>query len=458
MARDVMDRDARPQGLSGGSVGEGAGKRGDNREGGAASRGDDPDIADWLMRRALRQTRLSDAIPALGRKLAAAGLPVARINVGGFMLHPVLGALDLTWDAQSEGAARSQTRTRRALGSEAFKNAPFYYLFSRDLPELRHRLSDPEARTRFPLFERLHEEGLTDYLALYVGFEKPLAAPLDDGVEGTECAMCSFATRDPEGFSEDDLARLRALALPIALVIKTAIADNFAQALLDTYLGRLSGRNVLTGHVQKGDGRLIDCVLWYSDLRGSTALSSELEIERYFSTINDYFDCTAEAVLDHGGEVLKFIGDGVMAIFPIDGETRNAEAMGRAAAETARDALARGHALNLRRARERLDPIAFGIGLHAGRVMHGNVGTDRRLDMTVTGPAANQVVRLETATKAAGVPVIASAEFAALCPEEMVPIGARELPGIPGLTELFALPEDVAPEDADAAPQDDAAG
>ena len=115
MARDVMDRDARPQGLSGGGVGEGAARRDGNREEAAERRGDDPDIVDWLMRRALRQTRLSDAIPALGRKLAAAGLPVARINVGGFMLHPVLGALDLTWDAQSEGAARSQTRTRRAV-------------------------------------------------------------------------------------------------------------------------------------------------------------------------------------------------------------------------------------------------------------------------------------------------------------------------------------------------------
>lgn len=407
--------------------------------GAASGAAADADIAAWLLHRALRQSRLSDTIPALGRRLIEAGIPVARINLGGFMLHPVLGALDLTWDAGRDGA-RIQTRTRRDLTTEAFRDAPFYYMFARDLPEIRHRLADETARARFPLFARLHEQGLTDYLALYTSFGKPLATPFDAGIEGMECAMCSFATDRPEGFAEPDLDRLRALILPIALVIKSAIAESFAQALLDTYLGRLSGRNVMLGHIQRGDGRLIDCVLWCSDMRGSTLLSSKLELGRYFRTVNDYFDCTADAVLDHGGEVLKFIGDGLMAIFPIDGETRSAAAMCEAAARAAQDALDRGRALNAGRTAEGLDPIAFGVGLHVGRVMYGNVGAERRMDMTVTGPAANQVARLENASKFAGAPVIASAEFAGLHEGETISIGARALRGMPGETELFTLP------------------
>lgn len=397
-------------------------------------------IADWLLARALRDGELVDTVAELGRRLVEGGLPICRINVGGFLLHPVLGAQDINWDADTD-TCYIQTVPRSFTGTAEFRNAPFYHLASEREGFRRYRLEDAEVRARYPLFEKLAAGGVTDYLAWFESYGRSTSferLSLSPGMEG---AIASFATRRIGGFTEQEVANLRWLSAPFALAIKVATERSLATALLECYLGRLSGREVLMGLVERGDAREIECVLWLSDLRGSTKLAAELDMESYFATINDYFDCTAGAVLDHGGEVLKFIGDAVMAIFPIDGSRRPAGEMARAAVMTAREALSRAAASNATRLEHGLPPFALGIGLHAGKVMYGNVGTRQRLDLTVTGPAANEVQRLEGLCKPLSVPVVASGRFAAACEDALRSLGNHRLAGIAGELEVFTLPE-----------------
>jgi adenylate cyclase len=170
-------------------------------------------------------------------------------------------------------------------------------------------------------------------------------------------------------------------------------------------------------------------------------MATELDIDSYFAAINDYFDCTADAVLDHGGEVLKLIGDAVMAIFPFEEGTKTADDMCLTAVMTARDALGRLVEKNRTRVELGLVELEFGIGLHAGKVMYGNVGTVRRLDLTVTGSAANEVERLEGLSKHLGVPVIASEQFKANYNQDLVPLGRQDVAGIDEGLLAFTLPE-----------------
>ncbi len=397
-------------------------------------------ISDWLLDRALRDGALTDTVTELGRKLVQGGLPIYRINVGGLLLHPVLGALDLTWDSATD-TCRSLMAPRAMARTPAFQNAPFFHLVKEHIPFERHRLDDPAVAKKFPLFETLAQAGVTDYVALFESYGRGRDfawAGLTTGVEGTPA---SFSTKRHGGFTDQEVADLRGLSVPLALAVKTVSEQSLAAALLEVYLGKVSGGNVLAGLVERGDGRVIECALWYSDLRGSTALAAELDIETYFSAINDYFDCTAGAVLDHGGEVLKFIGDAVMAIFPFEDGQRPASAMCNAALMTARESRARAALRNKTREEQGLTPIDFGVGLHAGKVMYGNVGTERRLDMTVTGPAANEVARLESLCKRLGIPIIASERFQALYQGDLAPLGRQEAAGIVGGLEAFTLAE-----------------
>ncbi|MEM7022939.1 MAG: adenylate/guanylate cyclase domain-containing protein [Pseudomonadota bacterium] len=398
------------------------------------------EISSWLLARALTDADLDETVAGLGRRLVRGGVPVARINFGSMLLHPVLGALDVTWDALSD-TCRSQAAPRIAAKTPEFQNAPFFQMVKHNVPFARHRLADPKERAKYPVFETLAAMGVTDYVALFesYGRKTPLTwADLPAGVEG---AVASFSTKRSSGFTEAEVENLRSLSAPFALAMKTSSERSLAKALLETYLGKASGARVLDGLVDRGDGWVIDCCLWYSDLRRSTTMASELDIDRYFATINDYFDCTADAVLDHGGEVLKLIGDAVMAIFPFEEGRGPARDLCQVAAATARDALHRLADKNRTRAEQGLAEIEFGIGLHAGKVMYGNVGTARRLDLTVTGAAANEVARLEGLCKRLAVPVIASEEFRAIYGGELVPLGRQDVVGIDEGLFVFTLPD-----------------
>ena len=215
---------------------------------------------------------------------------------------------------------------------------------------------------------------------------------------------------------------------PLALAVKSSITHQLTRALVDTYLGGYSGKQILDGLVTRGDGGMIDCVLFYCDLRNSTKLSEQLQLSDYLELINTYFECTAGAVIDHGGEVLKFVGDAVMAIFPIDTEKRPTVDMCRAAMNSVAEAFDRAQKHNLAKSDD-YPEIDFGVSLHVGQAMYGNVGIDRRLDFTVIGPAVNKVARLEGLCKQLNTRLVISDSFKDQYAGELECLGTYEVAG-----------------------------
>ena len=397
-------------------------------------------LAQWTLQQGLHESTVSDLVQGFGRRLVSGGIPVSRISIGGMVLHPVFGAADIVWEADHDQVAVNRV-PRGVLTAPEFQNAPFFHMASNGIPFYRQSLEEVEPEPNYPLFDRLRASGITDYFAFFQSYgntEELLWADLPPGMAGV---LGAFSTRRAGGFADLEIEYLKAMSVPLALAVKAATTYDLSKALLDTYLGKYSGGHVLDGLVERGDGRLIDCVLWYCDLRDSTRLADETPLDDYLATLNDYFDCTAGAVLDHGGEVLKFIGDAVMAIFPVEAGSRPAPDMCRAALMTAKDAIARAQRLNETRAGKGLPEIKFGIALHVGQVMYGNVGTDRRLDFTVIGPAANEVARLDGLSKKLQTPIVASASFNDESPEELTALGTHEVQGIDRGLAAFTAPE-----------------
>lgn len=393
----------------------------------------------WLMDRGLKQASIEDVISGFGRGLVDGGISLHRIALGGMMLHPIFGALDVVWNASDE-AVVSQMMPRSMATTEEFQNSPFFWAAAEQIAFYRFKFGDGTVEPEFPIFDRFRVEGVTDYLLFFESYGRTgevLWADLPSGLEGV---LLSLSTRRIGGFTELEVDYLRALMRPLALTIKSTTTHQLSRALLDTYLGRYSGNRVLDGVIERGDGGMIECVLFYCDLRGSSKLAEQLSLESYLTVINDYFDCTAGAVVDHGGEVLKFIGDAVMAIFPIDGETRPAVDMCRAAVNAAAEAVRRAEMVG-ETGREDRVAFQFGISLHVGQVMYGNVGTDRRLDFTVIGPAVNQVSRLEVLCKTLDTTLVASDKFRAHYAGEMVSVGTHLLAGMDRAMEVYTLPD-----------------
>lgn len=248
-----------------------------------------------------------------------------------------------------------------------------------------------------------------------------------------------LATDRPDGFERPERALLRRTARLLAAPLEILAARQTAATLMTTYLGPRSGARVLQGAVQRGDGETVNAVLWYSDLRDFTALSESLPRDRVIASLNAHFERLVAPIKAFGGEVLKFMGDGLLAIFPT--ETAGAtQACDRAlkAARAARTGMA---ALNGERLASGEQPLAFGLALHLGDVLYGNIGAPDRLDFTVIGPTVNFASRLETLCKRLATPVLASAAFASVCSEDLALIGSYRLPGITRPAKIFTLAE-----------------
>jgi len=224
----------------------------------------------------------------------------------------------------------------------------------------------------------------------------------------------------------------------LALVLETKEMRRIATTLLETYLGQGAGQRVLSGAVKRGDGTTIAAALWYCDLRGFTRMSEELPRDQVIGVLNDWFACMAAPVHARGGEVLKFIGDAMLAVFPM--EHRDAEIASNAALEAAREAVAAMEAHNIACIECGEPSVDFGIALHMGPVIFGNIGAPDRLDFTVIGPAVNRVVRIEEMCRKLQCGVLVSAEVARHCRAPLASIGRHDRRGVGTPVELFTLP------------------
>jgi len=412
-------------------------------------------IAEWLQKLAFYDSDLEELVEHFSQRLIDGGVPVTRVTVSRLMMHPVIGFLDATWTAEARGVNRT-ILPRSSVRDDMFDGTPFgenaqigsaavKRLLHKsgweladgliEVPPIRADLTDPSTRDKYPIYESLAASGVTDYLAFNVPFGKRTVT-FDTGSELSIGASASFATKRRSGFTQREVDGLIRLKTPLFGTVRVLTEQFLASELMEAYLGRISGQSVLNGQISRGDVRRIECALVYSDMHGSTALSQRLSPEDYVAALNRYFDCVAGAVLDHGGEVLKFIGDGVLAIFPFDGHRRLPEDMCMAALSSAREAFRR---------RDDLAPddrVNFGIALHKGAVVYGNVGTENRLDFTATGSSVAKVSRLEDLTRALGAPLLASGAFAALVSEEAHPLGKHALRGFDNEVDVvsFGIP------------------
>jgi adenylate cyclase len=278
------------------------------------------------------------------------------------------------------------------------------------------------------MLRELRDQGATDYLLV----------PFRTG-KAYEQPWIAFATDIESGFSEAHLALLNELCRPLAWKARAAMAEWSTRSLLEVYLGSQAAERVLSGQFRRGTGTVQRAVIWFCDLRGFTNLGSRVPASMLVAVLDQYFDRVASAIKAQNGEILKLIGDAVLAIFPCDDDDHSAA---RSAVQAARGALDAVEAWNLERNEAGDAPLAIGIGLHIGDVMYGNIGSQSRLDFTVIGSAVNEASRLESLCKELAVPVVVSESFASAAGKSgMRSCGTVHLRGLEGEQTVFTLEE-----------------
>jgi adenylate cyclase len=321
----------------------------------------------------------------------------------------------------SDDTVESVDLAHRVRDEERFLSSPFIPIFERG-GGVRRRLENADAVLDFPILRELRELGMTDYAAMPMAFS--------DG----QVHALSVTTDAPGGFATEHLGHLHEVLPLLGRLVEVHALRQTARTLLDTYLGTRTGARVLGGSIRRGDGEVISAVIWWADLRGSTRYQDRLDRGRYLELLNDFFECTAGCVLAEGGEVLKFVGDAVMAIFPLLDDPDAPLAAMRAT----RAAIAK---LAARNAAGSEPALSAAIAMHLGEVSYGNIGVEGRLDFTVTGPAVTEVARLESLSKQLDTLVVASRAIAASVPDAFVSLGTHPLRGVAEPMEVFTLRE-----------------
>lgn len=390
------------------------------------------EIAGWLMTEALSSMPLDDIFSGCAAQLSAAGIPVDRAHVAFETLHPLYSGVGLTWTLQ-KGLEKQTFDHRRSDEDlpESWTKSPLYFLAENDLPFLRRRLSGPEELVDFPLLQELKSEGATDYIAYAIRFGDGHR----DGIVG------SWATKRDGGFTNRDIASLQRIQKRFAVACKMRIREQIAVNVVKTYLGRNAGLRVLDGQIVRGDGETISAAFWYSDLRGSTRLAEALPPEEFIQLLNSYYEVSAGAVIAAGGEILSFIGDAVLAAFPIGSSGDDASTACQRALSAYREARHNLKELNSIRSNSNRSELRFGTALHLGKAVFGNIGVPERLAFTVVGTTINEVARLQSLTKSLGSDGVASGNFVSQTGLKLPSLGFHELRGIEGQTEVFAIPD-----------------
>ena len=392
-------------------------------------------VDDWLLRRSLGEPKLEEIFHELCLKLSGIGIPIARARLNWPTLHPLFRAEMVKW--HRGGATELEHFHHQDSNSEAWQQSPLKYMLEADLNVLRRRLVGKGALLDFGLFEELADEGYTDYIAFKTEFTQP-GMFINIRANGI---FVIWATDRSTGFTEEDIGVLQEIQLTFALVCKTVIQSQIMTNIVETYLGRQAGRSVLDGNIRLGDGATTKALVWYSDLRNSTKLTGSLPSEEFLALLNVYFECAARPAIRAGGEVLAFIGDAVLVVFPLEAGVTRADiaSLSKKVIEAIGESFAMRDEANILRQAERRETIAFGIGLNIGHVVFGNIGVPERLAFTVIGPTVTEVERIEKLTKSMEANVLASADVASFSPGDWVSVGSHALNGVEREMELFTL-------------------
>ncbi len=378
-------------------------------------------VLGWLAGGALSGAQSQDVLAELCEKMTACGVPLWRVAVFVTTLHPDVMGRRFLWQADS-GVTTSDALFD-ILETDDYRKSPFTTVYATRQP-IRRRLADPDCPADFPILRDFRAEGVTDYAAFPLLF-----------TDSTVHAV-TWSTKVPGGFSDKQFADIESVIAPLARVAEIRALRRTAGNLIDTYVGHQTGERILSGKIRRGYIEAIRAAIWLSDMRGFTAVSEQLPPQALIDRLNRYFGAQVPAILDHGGEVLKFMGDGLLAIFTLGGDGDATEVC-RRSLSCAREV--RKRIGGLPRASESEDPIRFGLALHVGEVMYGNIGGGNRLDFTCIGPAVNLAARLEKVASKLGETVVASADFAGHCPNDFRRLGEYSVAGFAAAQTVFGL-------------------
>jgi adenylate cyclase len=380
------------------------------------------DVAHWLTNETRDERFIDNIFADMCNRLQRAGIPLKRASLHLLIHHPQwLGARIMWTDGMQEAEI---ARVDYGVGERSeYIGSPVNEIRDGAI-EVRESLErDPSLGRQHGVYDELRANGLTDYVAW------PLYHTLG------KKHVVAFSTDRPGGFRDEHIAGLKELLPILALVSEIRMKNRLARTLLETYVGTHAGELILAGATRRGSGTTVHAAIMICDLRDFTRISDNWPRDDVIDLLNDYFDAISEPVTRHGGEILKFMGDGMLAIFPLSDPSACANLLH--AVTEARQAMA---ALNEKNSGSGRAALNFGIGLHVGDVMYGNIGSRSRLDFTVIGPAVNMASRLETLTKQIGKPVLLSRAFADFVQRDfdLEHVGEHSVRGFSEPIELFA--------------------
>ncbi len=391
------------------------------------------EIASWLIAQGLKGSSEMEILDGFCDRCRKHGLPIDRALALIDTLHPVYEGRAFQWDGiANEHRAFEYGPTVDGTEADNWMRSAFYHLRTSGGEEVRRRIGFGEPADFFML-DTLLAAGHKDYIAMIHRFAE------DTHIGEMDCFYSHWATTAPDGFSDDGLLALRKLVPVLALAIKSASLARISRTIAEVYLGEDAAKQVLEGRISRGKAERISAALWFSDLQNYTRISDNLPPDEIIPFLNDYADAVISSIHEAGGNVLKLIGDGTLAIFKAE---EAEEACGRAlrAEYLLREKL---QGLNARRNAEGRPVTEVYLGLHIGDVFYGNIGSSDRLDFTVIGPAVNEVSRIASLCRFVDRSIVMSSSFVSAAPPprdgEMVSIGRYALRGVKKAQELFTL-------------------
>jgi adenylate cyclase len=380
-------------------------------------------VIDWLMDGARSAADPTDKVGQLCDRLVACGFPLWRVGLFIRTLHPDVFGRSFIWRLGQPVEAGAADFT--LPDTEEFQTSPLHVAIATS-KMVRHRLTQNVPLNSLVL-EELRAQGITDYVAFPLIFT-------DRSVH-----VISMQTKELAGFSEGEIGSLAKIVPPLARVVEVETLRRTAATLLDTYVGNRAGARILAGQIRRGHADTVHAAIWLSDLRGFTALSDRLPPTAVVDLLNRYFDCQVPSILKAGGEVLKFMGDGLLAVFPTADDGKDEREICENALTAAHEARAAVKALTYMDRGHLAEQLNFGLALHVGDVLYGNIGGSHRLDFTCIGPAVNMAARLEKLAGQLGRTILASTEFASHASEDWIDIGEYPVAGFTRPQRVFGL-------------------
>jgi adenylate cyclase len=389
-------------------------------------------IGQWIIDEALAGASEVEVLAGICERMNRSGVALLRASIANDLLDPTYDARGVRWLRHKGGVEEAFARSDDPLSNQDWMRSPFFRLLESKEPMLRRRLDGTYARGEFPMLDRFQADGATDYVAFASRVGENVRIGEGEGI------VASWTTDAPEGFTTAQIELLQGIMPPLTVAVMLRTLSRTARTLIQTYLGSDAAERVLAGNIVRGRAEPIRAVIWFSDLVGFTRISDTSSAGTVLELLNDYAEAQVEEIEAQGGHVLKFIGDGILAIFP---QSETAEAC-RHALDAAANLSRRITRLNVQRAARGLPVTSTHIALHVGELLYGNLGSSRRLDFTVLGPAVNEAARIESFCSSLEQAIIVStafAEAAGHARRHLVSVGRYAMKGISRPQELFTL-------------------